>query len=201
MSLDLKPALDWYVSQGTPATDGQRICSSRDVFLARLDGFARELARQNFSPNVYSLLLAVMGEIGVNCFDHNIGKWHDAAGCWFERDLSNNIVEVVIADRGQGVFESLRGVHSRFTTAQEALDAAFKELISGRYPERRGNGLDFVRTKVVAEAQRGLVSLSDGARFSCGNLGSAIAGRIDEAANGTRVLGRGTFVVLQWALS
>jgi hypothetical protein len=43
---------------------------------------------------------------------------------------------------------------------QEALTIAFERIVSGRRPERRGNGLKFVRSVIHAHADRGLVRRS-----------------------------------------
>ena len=54
------------------------------------------------------------------------------------------------SDRGQGILKTLRQVKPELANDQKALKVAFTEVISGRAPEARGNGLKFVR-KIVEE--------------------------------------------------
>jgi hypothetical protein len=92
---------------------------------------------------LFSLIIAVTGEIGNNSFDHNIGKWPDAPGIFFGYDINKR--HIVLADRGLGVLETLRQVRPELKNDTEALKVAFTEILSGRAPENRGNGLKFVR--------------------------------------------------------
>jgi len=55
----------------------------------------------------------------------------------------------VLADRGLGILTTLKRVRPHLENAGEALQVAFTETISGRYPETRGNGLKFVRSIIV----------------------------------------------------
>ena len=66
-------------------------------------------------------------------------------GIYFDIDYNNKTI--VIADRGQGILSSIQKVKPEVKSDVEALKVAFTEVISGRYPEKRGNGLKFV-TKV-----------------------------------------------------
>jgi hypothetical protein len=56
---------------------------------------------------------------------------------------------VVLADRGLGVLATLRRARSELANSEEALTVAFTEIISGRYPEIRGNGLKFVKSIII----------------------------------------------------
>lgn len=121
-------------------------CQTRDVFQARLETFQSKLSR-SMPIKVVSLATAIVGEIGNNSFDHNLGNWPDIAGVFFSYDLRRK--NIVLADRGQGVLTTLKRVQPSLMTAGEALKVAFTETISGRYPEARGNGLKFVRSIVT----------------------------------------------------
>lgn len=129
-------------------------CSNSAVFQTRLArmqdilGGVRELAL------IYPLILAAAGEIGNNSFDHNLGNWPDIPGVFFGHDINKKII--VLADRGRGIFATLKRVKPELNTDAEALRVAFTEVISGRAPENRGNGLKFVR-KVVSENPIGLL--------------------------------------------
>ena len=93
------------------------------------------------------LAVALAGEIGNNAFDHNIGNWPDVRGAFFAYDLRKHLV--VIADRGQGILATLRRVRPELATDRDALRVAFTEVVTGRAPEQRGNGLKFVRSVVA----------------------------------------------------
>lgn len=124
-------------------------CETRDVFQARLDKMLREFLQSegNNETNVY-LASAIAGEIGNNSFDHNLGSWPDVPGIFFGYQQGNGKIEIVLADRGQGVFKTLKKVKPEISNDQDALKTAFTERISGRAPEKRGNGLKFVKENV-----------------------------------------------------
>ncbi|MDR2818292.1 MAG: hypothetical protein LBB37_02490 [Endomicrobium sp.] len=67
-------------------------------------------------------------------------------GIIFLYDLTNKIV--ILADRGQGIKETLSKVKNDIQSDEQAINIALTEVISGRSPEQRGNGLKFV-SKVV----------------------------------------------------
>ena len=69
-------------------------------------------------------------------------------GIYFDVDFNNRTI--VIADRGQGILSSINKVKPDIKTDVDALKVAFTEIISGRFPEKRGNGLKFV-TKVAID--------------------------------------------------
>ena len=96
---------------------------------------------------LYSLITLIAGEIGDNSFAHNIGKWPDTAGIFFGYDLEKRVV--VLADRGVGILETLRRVRPELPSHVAAVEVAFTEFISGRAPEKRGNGLKLVREVVI----------------------------------------------------
>ena len=75
------------------------------------------------------------------------------------------------ADRGRGVFASLSSVYKEIKDPQTALELAYKKRISGRFPERRGNGLKFVRQVINCDRQRGLWCRSSQAEVMFGKLG------------------------------
>src|SRR3989344_6089189 len=121
-------------------------CQDVSVFRARWSKFEAELMSLSDLTDSLPLIAASVGEIGNNSFDHNVGNWPDARGIFFAHDMQKRYV--VIADRGQGVLSTLVLVKPSLATDAAALQTAFTEVISGRAPEARGNGLKFVR-KVV----------------------------------------------------
>jgi hypothetical protein len=114
-----------------------------------------ELQRDDrFSEELDSLITMVASEIGDNSFAHNVGNWPDISGVFYAYDLGKRMI--VIADRGRGVKATLRQVRPSITTDVEALKVAFTEIISGRNPEKRGNGLKVVR-RVLESREVGLL--------------------------------------------
>ncbi|MBI5729369.1 MAG: MerR family transcriptional regulator [Candidatus Magasanikbacteria bacterium] len=121
-------------------------CSNKAVFQSRLEKLQGELGQIVGLEYIFPLIVAVTGEIGNNSFDHNLGNWPDIPGIFFAYDLPKR--RIVLADRGRGVLETLRRVRPALANDQEALQVAFTEIVSGRAPEERGNGLKFVRAVV-----------------------------------------------------
>ncbi|EKD58883.1 MAG: hypothetical protein ACD_56C00036G0015 [uncultured bacterium] len=124
-------------------------CQTGAVFQIRLIEMEGLLIALPGFEEKFSLIVAAVGEIGNNSFDHNLGNWRDVPGIFFSYDLDKK--EIVLADRGQGVYKTLKRVKPEIADDKDALKVAFTEIISGRAPEERGNGLKFVR-KVVALA-------------------------------------------------
>lgn len=137
----IKLAHDW-------AKDGLEFpsafyCENSAVFQARLSKLELLLMRQPGFEKLFSVIIAITGEIGNNSFDHNLGKWPDASGIFFGYDINKK--QIVLADRGLGILETLRQVRPTLKNHTEAVRVAFTEILSGRSPEKRGNGLKFVR--------------------------------------------------------
>lgn len=125
-------------------------CPDISVFQARLTRLEKELGQVKRLERIFPLLTAITGEIGNNSFDHNLGNWPDIRGIFFAYDISKE--KIVLADRGQGILTTLKKVKPGLQDHQGALYTAFTEVISGRAPEYRGNGLKFVRDVVCANA-------------------------------------------------
>ena len=123
-------------------------CANSSIFQARLIKMQNALIGEGVPDTIMPLIVAVAGEIGNNSFDHNLGQWPDVPGIFFGYDISKR--QVVLADRGLGILVTLSRVRPELKNHTEALRVAFTEIVSGRSPEDRGNGLKFVR-QVVAE--------------------------------------------------
>ena len=128
------------VAQDLPS---EQYCESQDRFRARLDTMAVLLDRNEHTKDLAPLLVAVAGEIGNNSFDHNIGNWPDVPGIFYSYDLNKRVI--VMADRGLGIRATLSRIRPGLEDDIQALTVAMTERLSGRAPERRGNGLKFVR--------------------------------------------------------
>lgn len=133
-------------SLATPTSDFY--CESQTVFQSRLTKMERLFENESEILPWFSLIVAATGEIGNNSFDHNIGNWPDVLGIFYGYDLKKKIV--VLADRGRGVLTTLRQVRPGLKNDTEALHTAFTEVVSGRAPEARGNGLKYVKSIIDA---------------------------------------------------
>lgn len=142
-----KFASDW-ISQGAEFP-GIFYCPASSVFQARLVKMEQLLMKRPGFEKLYSLIVLVAGEIGDNSFAHNLGKWPDTPGIFFGYDIQKGVI--VLADRGLGILETLRRVRPDLSTHVKAVEVAFTEFISGRSPEKRGNGLKLVREVVLAQ--------------------------------------------------
>ena len=126
---------------------GTFYCPTSSIFNARLTKMQNTLMQKPGFEKLYSLIVLIGGEIGDNSFGHNGGEWPDTAGIFFGYDLAKRII--VLADRGLGILETLRPVRPKLASHVEAVTVAFTEFVSGRAPEKRGNGLKLVREVVL----------------------------------------------------
>lgn len=148
------------LKSGEDFLNEEEYCSNRDIFQARLDKMRLILEQKNYNPDLIYPLIAIIGEIGNNSFDHNLGKWRDIAGIYFDYGLEDKII--VLADRGQGIYSSIKKIAPEIKNDLEALEIAFTKYVSGRYPEKRGNGLKFV-VSVAKQLQIDVTLLSGNA--------------------------------------
>lgn len=139
-------------------------CKDSSIFQARLSRMQDELGAVDDEgiKKFFPLVVAVAGEIGDNSFSHNLGTWPDVPGIFFGYDLNKR--QVVLADRGQGVLQTLKRVRPELIDDKQALKVAFTEIVSGRAPEERGNGLKFVK-QVVTKSLLGLFFQSGSAQL------------------------------------
>lgn len=142
-------ALGWkWASDSTPSEPAKDFyCPTSDVFTTRLKKLENELQKINNLGIHYSLLISMVGEIGDNSYAHNLGNWPDILGIFFAYDLNKR--NIVLVDRGRGILETLKQVRPELESHKEALRVAFTEIISGRFPERRGNGLKSVARNIT----------------------------------------------------
>ncbi|MCK9378766.1 MAG: hypothetical protein M0P97_01305 [Candidatus Moranbacteria bacterium] len=142
-----KIAQDWVSNINPVEPDEIFYCQNSLVFQSRVMKFEKNLGQIAGLENTFPLVSAIVGEIGNNSFDHNLGNWTDIPGIFFGYDVEKR--EVVLADRGQGILKTLKRVRPELESDEQALKVAFSEIISGRAPEARGNGLKFVKNVVV----------------------------------------------------
>lgn len=139
-------ALCWATEKKPGQLSSDIFCQTRDVFQVRVDHALRDAIRVTKDENLSHVLSAIAGEIGNNSFDHNLGNWSDIMGIYFKIDFENRII--LLADRGQGLLATIHRVRPDIIDDIGAIRVAFTEVISGRAPEKRGNGLKFVRDMI-----------------------------------------------------
>ena len=157
-----KLAKKWAGSDSESELPAPFYCQDVSVFQARLSRLEGDLGKVKKLNRIFPLITAIVGEIGNNSFDHNLGNWPDMPGIFFAYDL--NKMQVILADRGQGILATLKRARPELKNHQESLRVAFTEIISGRAPEYRGNGLKFVKD-VVESNEIGLVFQSGDAEI------------------------------------
>lgn len=139
-----KLAKDWAISN--KKFPDQFYCQNSGVFQARVAKMGGLLMENKDAKGLFSLLTSIAGEIGNNSYDHNLGQWPDTPGIFFGYDLNKK--QIVLADRGLGILKTLKRVRPELKDHEQALKVAFTEIISGRKPEARGNGLKYVRSVI-----------------------------------------------------
>jgi len=147
-------AAEWVLSPSAIEPDSQFFCLDGPTFQTRLNHLEIELQKIPELKNDFSFISSMVGEIGNNSFDHNLGSWPDIRGLFFAYDLNKK--QIALADRGQGILTTLKRVRSTLINDSEALLTAFTEKISGRAPENRGNGLKYVK-KVVVDIKKDII--------------------------------------------
>jgi hypothetical protein len=141
----------WAQSADPVEPPKEHYCGTRDVLSARLDRCRSDALRAGMPEEHSYLFRAILGEIGNNAYDHNLGAWPDLPGIQFLWNTRNGLFLSSITDRGQGILTTLKQALPTLQTDEEALQAAFLKRISGRAPEKRGNGLKYVRSLLLAD--------------------------------------------------
>jgi len=160
-----KLAKDWAISQ--KEIPEQYYCQNSGVFQARITKMETLMIDNKDAKNLFSLLTSIAGEIGNNSYDHNLGLWPDVPGIFFAYDLNKK--QIVLADRGVGILETLKRVKTDLKDHKEALEVAFTEILSGRKPEARGNGLKYVRDVISKNPINLLFQTGDAKLLLTGN--------------------------------
>ncbi len=145
-------AKKWASDDKVAEPDKLFYCQNSIVFQYRLKKLENELGVVVGWEESFPFITSVVGEIGNNSFDHNLGNWPDMPGIFFGYDVQKK--EIVLADRGQGIFKTLKRVKKELVSDEDALQTAFSEVLSGRAPEARGNGLKYVRSIVTESDMR-----------------------------------------------
>jgi len=155
-----KIAIKWAFGQKPIDIPSNFYCVYSYLFKARLDTLSGLLQKKHDMGHLFTLVVSIIGEIGNNSFDHNMGNWPDIPGIFFGYNMEEK--KIILIDRGQGILTTLKRVKSELNNHKDALRVAFTEILSGRKPEKRGNGLKYVKKIIKNNKQMKL-------RFQSGN--------------------------------
>jgi DNA-binding transcriptional ArsR family regulator len=131
---NFEAAFDWMKARSITDHSVSQVSETRDILAARLPRL-KTFLEAGLPVTVLPLVVSTAGEVGNNSFDHNLGQWRDVPGCWFEAQATGKYLWLCVADRGQGVFRSLKRVQQSLESEQAALELAFEKIISGRAPD------------------------------------------------------------------
>ena len=101
---------------------------NRSEINVRLENWVQLVQSFNVSLDKAALIAAVLGELANNCFDHNLAKWTDSVGCLISFDFLPDRIRIAVADRGQGIANSLRNVIPNVSSARDLLSIAFEQV-------------------------------------------------------------------------
>lgn len=141
-------------------------CSSRDQFDGRLGRFISMFQHFGLDENEAKRATSVIGELGNNTFDHNLGNWPtDIGGCIIAAQNYPNFkrIQVVVGDPGVGFFGSLKAA---FPELKSDIEAIKKGLAgnTGRIGEVRGNGLRIIQNWTIDNFS-GILAIHSGEGF------------------------------------
>jgi hypothetical protein len=139
-------------------------CRYVDEFSGRLGHFEKTFKNFGLNDEDAKRALVIVGELGNNVFDHNIGSWptnFNGAIILAQNYPEMKRIEVIVSDAGVGFLGSLKNA---FPDLNEDIQAIQKGLEgnSGRIGESRGNGLKLVQ-KWTIKNFHGILLIRSGA--------------------------------------
>ncbi|MBC7742882.1 MAG: ATP-binding protein [Bdellovibrionaceae bacterium] len=186
----------FYTGQIPSGIENVFYSANRSESVARLSVFYNVCKNQGIaSDNDISLIVSSLGELTNNCFDHNLGYWHDTPGCCVSWSKENNVLTFCIADRGRGIVETLKRVTPANQSAQEILQTAFEKVISGRAPEKRGNGLKYVCRQILSNSLNALKCFSNNCSYQVNSTLFPVPLELSKPQD------FGTIIFFQWRIS
>lgn len=122
-----------------------------DEFSARLEHFKRMFINFGLNDEDARRALIIVGELGNNVFDHNLGSWPtNFSGVIIVAQNYPQIkrIEVIVGDAGVGFSGSLRNAFPELSSDIEAIKKGLAGY-TGRIGEERGNGLQLVQSWTI----------------------------------------------------
>ena len=139
-------------------------CQSMGEFDARLSSRIRIMFKTfGLSDTEEQLATGLVGELGNNVFDHNLGVWptiNHGAIIIAQNYPKTSTIHVVVADPGVGFFGSLLSVKPDLASDVEAIRLGLSG-VTGRVGERRGNGLRLIQDWTINRFQ-GILRIQSG---------------------------------------
>lgn len=142
-------------------------CRYRDEFNARLEYFISMFRNFGLKSDDAYRATALVGELGNNVFDHNLGNWPtNISGCIIAAQHYPTFkkIEIAVGDPGVGFYGSLKVAFPNLTNDIQAIKKGLAGY-TGRIDEERGNGLRLIQKwtiqnfsgKVMIHSGNGLV--------------------------------------------
>lgn len=170
--------------------------ANRSESVSRLGHFLKICKAQGIQDdNEVSLIVSSLGELTNNCFDHNLGYWVDTPGCCVSWSKENEFITFCVADRGRGIIETLKPVSPVGLSSQEILQTAFEKVISGRAPEKRGNGLKYVCRSILSNKLNALKCFTNNCTYQVNSSIFPVPSELSTKQD------FGTLVFFQWRIS
>jgi hypothetical protein len=184
--------IQYLIKAKVPSGEEIFYCQSRDESSARLSSWLNYFSKIGFSkPNLF-IVGAIIGELTNNAFDHNLAQWRGLPGCVVAFVKQNSSLQIHIADAGQGIVSSLKNSLPDLQP-QEIINQAFEKRISGRHPERRGNGLKFVSGHII-KSDNSLKCYSQGVSYQIGKP------TFDSGFGAQLPKDFGTYILINWRI-
>lgn len=123
------------------------LCKYRDEFNAKLEYFLKMFRNFGLSESDSQRATTIIGELGNNVFDHNLGNWPTSivgAIIACQNYPAYKRIEITIGDPGVGFYESLTKAFPEIKSDMEAIKKGL-EGNTGRVGEQRGNGLKLIQ--------------------------------------------------------
>lgn len=138
----------------TPAVQEVLHCPSRDVFAGRLSSRIRAMFKSfGMNDTDEQVATAIVGELGNNVFDHNMGSWPTpvtGAIIIGQRYSKLGRIDVAVADPGVGFLNSLKLVYPKPMNDIDAIKLGLSG-VTGRVGEKRGNGLKSIQKWTIGQ--------------------------------------------------
>jgi hypothetical protein len=145
-------------------------CLYRDEFNARLGHFLSMFTNFGLNQDDAHRATALVGELGNNVFDHNLGNWPTSVvGCIIAAQHYPRLrkIEISVGDPGVGFYGSLKAAFPNMGSDIEAIKLGLAGN-TGRIGEIRGNGLKLIQQwtiqnfcgKVMIHSREGLVTVA-----------------------------------------
>ena len=119
---------------------------------ANKDMIATALADSKIGEDEIDTIIALLGEVIDNAFSHNLGKWDPIIGpvviFLMQHNQQEGKLHFSVCDFGIGFLGTLKHNYPDLKTEGEAILRALSPEVTGRDPQRGGNGLNFLRENV-----------------------------------------------------